>query len=372
MTGLYTHVPFCTKKCHYCNFVIALASPTENHDLFLGVLEQEARHYEPRVADTIFETVYVGGGTPSVLEPEEFEWLFRILRTHFKWKTGAEVTCEANPGDIDLKKARLLKKLGVNRMSLGAQSFHDGTLVKLNRTHRAAEIESSFRYLRDAGFSNINLDLILSLPGESWDHVRHSLERMAKLDPDHVSIYELTIEDKTVFGELHRRGELDVPDEDRQFEILSNARAFLKEHGYHHYELLNYAKRGHESCHNLLYWANEDTLGLGPGAYTHLRGSRYRFSKSYHQYLTKIEAKDWSPDEEETLSDEKKESESFVLALRVTEGAKKERFSSTLARLQDEILDMTEKGLLEEEKGYIKLTARGQFLAETVFAELSC
>jgi len=372
MTGLYTHVPFCTKKCHYCNFVIALAAPAENHDLFLEALEQEARRYEPLVKGNIFDTVYVGGGTPSVLEPDEFEWLMHILKTHFKWKPNAEITCEANPGDIDLKKALLLKKLGVNRVSLGAQSFHDETLARLNRTHRSAEIESSFRYLRDAGFSNISLDLILSLPGESWEHAQYSLEQLVKLDPEHVSIYELTVEDKTVFGELQRRGELNVPDEDMQFEILSKARLFLKEHGYRHYELLSYAKRGSESRHNLLYWANEDTLGLGPGAYTHWRGSRYRFSTSYHEYLSKVAAKDWKPAEEETLTDEKKETESFILALRVTEGVQKERFPGFLERMKDELSDLTEKGLLTEEEGHIRLTARGQFLAETVFAELSC
>ncbi len=372
MTGLYIHVPFCTKKCHYCNFVIALASPAENHDLFLKALEQEAKRYEPLVKGNIFDTVYIGGGTPSVLESDEFEWLTHILKTHFKWKPDAEITCEANPGDIDLKKAFLLKKLGVNRVSLGAQSFHDETLEKLNRTHRSAEIESSFRYLRDAGFKNISLDLILSLPGETWEHASQSLERLVKLDPDHVSIYELSVENKTVFGELHRRGQLDLPDEDTQFEILSNARLFLQEHGYRHYELLSYAKRGRESRHNLLYWANEDTLGLGPGAYTHWRGSRYRLSQSYHEYLAKVEAKDWTPAEEETLSDEKKEVESFVLALRVSEGADKARFLSILERLKDEIADLTEKGLLEEEEGRIRLTNRGQFLAETVFAELSC
>jgi len=372
MTGLYVHVPFCTKKCHYCNFVIALAAPVENHSIFLESLEQEARHRERDLSGVVFDTVYVGGGTPSVLEAREFEWLVRILRTHFKIQAEAEFTCEANPGDVDLKKALLLKKLGINRISLGAQSFHDDTLQKLNRTHRAAEIDSSFRYLRDAGFNNINLDLILSLPGEPWGRARYSLERLAALDPEHVSLYELTVEDKTVFGERQRQRTLHLPDEDEQFENLSNARVFLKGQGYRHYELLSYAKRGRESRHNLLYWANEDTIGLGPGAYSYHKGTRSRFSDSYQQYLTKIRAGDWVPVEEETLAGDKREVESFLLALRLTDGASIERFTPVTARLGEEIRDLTEKGLLEQDETGIRLTARGQFLAETVFAELSC
>lgn len=372
MNGLYIHVPFCTKKCHYCNFVIALAAPVENHNRFLEALEQESRHLAPTLAGTVFDTVYIGGGTPSVLEAREWEWLFRILRSHFVWKKDAEVTCEANPGDVGLKKAFLLKKLGVNRVSLGAQSFHDDTLARLNRTHRAAEIDSSFRYLRDAGFDNINLDLILSLPGEEWEHVSHSMERLARLDPEHVSLYELTVEDKTVFAQWRHEGKLEVPDEDLQFENLSNARAFLKERGYHHYELLNYAKRGRESRHNLLYWANENTVGLGPGAYSYYEGRRWRFSDSYAQYLAKVDSGDWAPVEEETLSAEKREAESFVLGLRLTEGVPMDRFRPVMRRFDEEIRDLTEKGLLETESGRLRLTARGQFLAETVFTELSC
>ena len=338
----------------------------------MEALEKEANHISPGLEGIVFDTVYLGGGTPSVLNEAEFEMLFRMLRSRFHWKPDAEITCETNPGDIDAGKAALLKKLGVHRVSLGAQSFHDETLKRLNRAHDADAITSSFRLLREAGFTNINLDLILSLPGEGWDKAKISLEKLAALDPEHVSIYELAIEEKTFFGTLHRRGELKLPDEDEQFDILSNARCFLQDHGWRHYELLNYAKAGFESRHNLLYWANEDTVGLGPGAYSYYKGRRSRLTDSYRQYLAKTASGDWTPLEEETLSEEKKASESFVLALRAVEGAKKERFSSTIERLKDEIFDMTEKGLLKEEGGRIKLTARGQFLAETVFAELSC
>ncbi len=372
MTGLYIHIPFCVKKCHYCDFVIAPADPPEGRAAFLEALEREASRIAPELEGVVFDTVYLGGGTPSVLSKPEFEALFGMLRSHFHWKTTAEITCETNPGDVDAGKANLLKKLGVNRVSLGAQSFHDDTLKQLNRTHDADSIFKSFNLLRESGFTNINLDLILSLPGEGWDRARISLERLAALEPEHVSIYELAIEKKTVFGELHRRGELKLPAEEEQFDILSNARRFLQDHGWRHYELLNYAKPGRESRHNLLYWANEDTVGLGPGAYSYYKGRRSRLTDSYRQYLVKTTAGDWKPLEEETLSGEKREVESFLLALRLSEGALSERFASVLRRFEGELRDLTEKGMLSQEGGRVKLTTRGQFLAETVFAELSC
>jgi len=372
MTGLYIHIPFCAKKCHYCDFVIAAGAPEDERGAFLDALEREISRAAETAAAAIFETVYLGGGTPSLLGPAELERLFGMLRSHFRWAPGAEITVEANPGDVDAKKAALLKKLGANRVSLGAQSFHDRTLERLNRTHRAADIDESFARLREAGFDNVNLDLILSLPGESWDEARRSLERLARLGPEHVSLYELTVEEKTVFGDMRKKGTLRLPGEHEQLETLSNARAFLKSSGYGHYELLNYAKPGRESRHNLLYWANEDTLGLGPGAFTHWNGRRYRFAQSYRQYLDKIAAGDWEPAEQETLAPERKQVESFLLALRLTDGAPLERFAPVADRFESEIGGLAEKGLLSRGGGRIRLTERGQFLAETVFAELSC
>ena len=371
MTGLYVHVPFCKKKCHYCNFVIAPAGSAGSHEVYLDALEKEAAHYAPRFSGTLFETVYLGGGTPSTLRPGEFERLFHILKDRFHWKRDAELTCEMNPGDLDGDKAFFLKDLGMTRASLGAQTFHDETLKKLNRAHGAGEIESSFRHLRDAGFKNINMDLMLSLPGEPWEAVRESLEHAVALSPDHISMYELTLEEKTVFGNLHREGKLGLPGEEEQFETLSKARLFLQEAGYAHYELLNYAKPGFESRHNLLYWANEEYLGLGPGAYSYFDGRRFKNSDSYEQYQDKIGRGDWAAREEEALDEKKKDIESFLLALRLTLGADERRFHSLLLDFRDEIAALCEKGLLAREKGRVRLSVKGQFFAETVFTELS-
>lgn len=371
MTGLYVHIPFCQKKCHYCNFVITLAGSHDSRRAFQEALHREMEHYARPMSETVFDTLYLGGGTPSRLESHELEWVFHELKRHFRFQPGAEVSCEVNPGDVDLHKAMLLRKLGVNRVSLGAQSFHDDTLERLNRTHRSAEISSCFRYLRDAGISNISLDLMLSLPGEDWSRVSESLEKAAALRPEHFSLYELTIEEKTVFGAMSRQGKLELPDEESQFEMLENARVFLKESGYTQYELLSFAKPDFESRHNMIYWANQDYLGLGPAAYSYIKGRRYRLADSYESYLRKIQGDDWTAYEEEILSDEKKLIESFLLALRLKTGARMDRFAQLIVSFQEEIESLEERGLLEKEEGCIRLTEKGKFFAETVFAELS-
>jgi oxygen-independent coproporphyrinogen-3 oxidase len=371
MTGLYVHVPFCKKKCHYCNFTIALSGSQERHGTFLAALERESLRHHGRFKDVSFETVYLGGGTPSSLRSGELNRLFSVLAVHFKWKPDAEITCEVNPGDVDREKAELLLGLGVNRVSFGAQSFHDDTLKRLNRAHDASEITRSYGILRNSGFKNINLDLILSLPGEGWDKVRVSLEKAVKLSPEHISLYELTVETKTVFGDLHEKGRLRLPDEETQFETLSKAREFLKSQGYAHYELLNYAKPGFESRHNRLYWANHEYLGLGPGAYSYIDGRRSRFAESYASYLSKIRAGDWTASEEEVLSPGNKEIESFLLALRLSEGASAARFENVLGSFGKDLTDLLEKGLLLHDNGRIRLSQKGQFLAESVFTQLS-
>ena len=371
MAGLYVHVPFCRKKCHYCDFVIALSPDGSRHEAFLNALKLEAGRYRARFQETEFETVYLGGGTPSLLTENEFDRLFSILKENFRWKAAAEITCEVNPGDISPEKAAHLKRLGINRVSLGAQSFHEDTLSRINRAHDAGAIESSFRLLRDAGFESINLDLILSLPGEDWERALVSLEKAVALNPEHFSIYELTVEENTVFGRMRREGRLNVPGEDEQFLTLSKTRDFLQSKGYRHYELLNYAKPSFESRHNLLYWKNGDYLGLGPGAWSYFDGRRFRFAPSYDGYLSKISKGNWNPDEEDVLDQLQKEVESFQLALRLSDGAELKDFPKATRKLEEEISGLEEKGLLILEKGKARLSKKGQFLAETVFSELS-
>lgn len=371
MIGLYVHIPFCEKKCHYCNFVITGLGPSAKRDRFFAALEKEIVRCTPRFKDIVFDTLYVGGGTPSTMTSEETENFFSMIRGHFHLKLGAEITLEVNPGDVNEEKARLYRSLGVTRVSLGAQSFNENTLKRINRAHGSREILESFELLRKSGFQNISLDLILSLPGETLEDVKHSLNQLAELNPEHVSVYELTIEEKTVFGRAFKEGKLQLPAEEEQLEMLSFASDFLEKNGFRRYELLSYAKPGFESRHNLLYWANQDYLGLGPGAFSYFDGRRFRNSAGFEEYMTKIENDDWSAHEEESLTPEKKEIESFLLALRLRDGAVRSRFAPLLSRYNGTVDRLIDKGLLTQDEKSITLTPRGQLLAETVFTELS-
>lgn len=337
----------------------------------MEAFEKEAKHHAPGLKNRIFETLYLGGGTPSVLNENEITRVFEILRHFFKFKKNAEITLEVNPGDVTPAKARLYRELGANRISLGAQSFNDATLKRINRAHDAKATLDSFRILKSAGFKNINLDLILSLPLETLSEVERSLKVLLSLKPQHVSLYELTVEEKTVFGRLNRQGKLKLPPEEAQLEMLTLARGTLKKNGFEHYELLNYAKPGFRSRHNLLYWANQEYLGLGPGAFSYLEGRRFRHSSSVEEYLKKSAKEDWSAFEEETLTFEKKETESFLLALRLTEGVPVKNFKKWIQKHKSEIYLLEEKGLLEIRVSRIKLTSQGQLFSETVFSELS-
>jgi oxygen-independent coproporphyrinogen III oxidase len=371
MLGLYVHIPFCKKRCHYCNFVVTTANKPASHEAFLEALEKESAHARAGFEGRSFDTLYVGGGTPSMLSVEETYRFFEKFKKSFTLKPNAEITWEVNPGDFDFKKAAAYKDCGINRISMGVQSFHEGTLQRLNRSHGVREIFKSFEILKKAGFENISLDLILSLPGENLEDVKHSLEHAVSLKPQHVSLYELVIEEKTVLGQNFKKGKLKSTDESVQLEMLSYARGRLKEAGFIHYELLSYARPGFESRHNQIYWSNEAYLGLGPGATSYLDGKRFCYTRTVEEYLEKVRLKDWNNAEEETLTADKKETESFLLALRLKEGADLRRFPGVIEKSSQTLADLKEKGLLEEREANLFLTPQGQLFAETVFAELS-
>ena len=223
MTGLYLHIPFCVKKCHYCNFVITTSGSQDKQTEFLSCLEKEMAHYADRFRNVLFETLYLGGGTPSSLSEEALEELLSLVGSYFKFKKDAERTCEVNPGDLDEKKIRVLKEFGFRRISLGAQTFNEDTLKRLNRAHGVEDTLRSYDLLRQSGFQNINMDFILSLPGETLEDVEYSLGKAVKLGVEHISLYELTIEEHTMFGDQHRKGKLGLPDEDTQMKLLSFA-----------------------------------------------------------------------------------------------------------------------------------------------------
>jgi oxygen-independent coproporphyrinogen III oxidase len=279
--GLYVHIPFCARKCPYCDFY---SSPdTGRIGAFLDALEREARLYAGSFKQ--FATLYLGGGTPSLLPPAAFERLMNMLGRCFSFAASAEMTLEANPNDITSEILRVYRDAGINRLSLGVQSFDDAVLAGLGRRHSARQARESITRIRRAGFDNLNLDLMYAVPGQTAAQWETALNQALVCAPDHLSCYELTIKKGTLLYYLQRRGQLPAISEKVQHDFFLAASAFLTRRGYTHYEVSNYARRADRcSTHNRLYWEHRPYLGLGPSAHSFCGGKRWWNIDSLERY----------------------------------------------------------------------------------------
>ena len=339
-----------------------------SRERFFSALEKEIRHARDRYGKLRFDTLYFGGGTPSTLSPPEMTRIVEWLRDAFEFPFRYEFTCETNPEDVQEEKFRAYRDLGMNRISLGAQSFNDSLLKSMGRNHDAQQIEKSLFDLRRAGFENVSLDLIIKLPGQTIQDVEHSLERAIAFKVYQVSVYDLDLHDNTVFGSRAKKGELILPAEDEHAQMSELVESRLTASKYVQYELTNFAKPGFESQHNLIYWYNQEYLGLGPGAFSYLNGVRYQFALNVDRYFQKCNEGDWSCDVEDKISDKKKEVETLITGLRLREGVDLDQFKLIRDCVESKIQDLD--GLLEKRGSRLILTPRGQRMPESVFVEL--
>lgn len=333
-------------------------------------LKHEIHEARRRYGPLCFDTLYLGGGTPSCLSIAEMTDLWETVRAHFKVKESSEMTCEWNPGDGDEEKLAALAALGINRISLGAQSFQDSILKRLGRRNLVKDIFSSIEKIRAAGISNISLDLMLRVPGQKFEDFHHSLETCVALQASQVSLYDLEVHPQTVFGKLQGQGRLDLPGEEEHAGMYQDAIKVLTGAGYEHYEISNFAKAGFASRHNLIYWRNQEYLGLGPGAFSYLNGRRYQFAEDLDRYLQKCESADWRNDQEDVLSDAEKETETLITGLRLREGIVLSEFPKIPGSILKRVKELCDEELLEEKKGKVRFTDRGKFLSENVFGFL--
>lgn len=272
--ALYVHIPFCVKKCNYCDF-LSFSSDDDTKRKYLDALYRESIFWKNKLSGRYrIKTVFVGGGTPTCLLASELERLGDIIK-QFDIDDNAEFTIEANPGTLDNEKINAIKKMGVNRVSLGLQSTVDKELKLLGRIHTYEEFLESYHLLRDAGFDNINIDLMSDIPKQSFESYRKTLERVVSLKPEHISSYSLIIEPGTVFYRMYEDGILDIADEDTDRQMYSYTKKFLEENGYHRYEISNYCKKDRECKHNLVYWNLDDYIGIGLGASSYFEGARF-------------------------------------------------------------------------------------------------
>ena len=372
--GLYLHFPFCISKCPYCDFNSYQLKEDNQISSYISALYQEITAYSQKLKKRNIKTIYLGGGTPTILSGTQIRNLLEFCKVKFTIDKNAEITIEANPGTLDGEKLKLLIESGINRLSLGAQSFNNLFLKKLGRIHNTQEIIDSYYLAREKGFNNINIDIMFALPDQTTEDLQDTLKKAVSLKPDHLSLYNLTIKPGTEYYKEYKRGKLKLPTEDEEFEMYNWAINYLEENGFEHYEIANFAHPHKRSKHNLIYWKNKPYLGIGAGAYSFIRGYRYMNFKDPERYIKKIMSGKLPVDNGEKLSLRKRMIETIILGLRTKDGVNYKKFITRFGiNLNDifskQVNKLINLGLLEKGDCKIKLTKKGIFLANTVFRE---
>jgi oxygen-independent coproporphyrinogen III oxidase len=372
MAGIYLHIPFCKQACHYCDF--HFSTNTSVRSEMIASLAEELNLQRDYLAGEHVSTIYLGGGTPSILSGNEVELLLKTVSRIFPVEAGAEITMEANPDDLSVEKLNELKALGINRLSIGIQSFHDKVLKFLNRAHNAAAAGQCVHAAREAGFNNISIDLIYAIPGQSGDEWLENITTAIGLNPEHISSYSLTIEDKTVFGRWAATGKF-LPVEDdlsaQQLEMLVDQ---LERAGYEQYEVSNFSKPTFASRHNSSYWGEEKYLGIGPSAHSYdLRTRQFNIGNNQLYIRSLKEGK--IPFEKEELSLEDHANEFLLTRLRTAWGVDlekmKQRFHYDVVATHGKFIEeLRKKKLAVIENGFLKLTKAGKLFADKISSEL--
>ncbi|WP_341636954.1 radical SAM family heme chaperone HemW [Staphylococcus casei] len=361
----YIHIPFCVRICTYCDFNKYFIQ-NQPVDQYLDCLIEEMEQSDVRQ----LETVFVGGGTPTALNYDQLKKLLVAITRIFKIK--GEFSFEANPDELTIEKVQLLKDFGVNRLSMGVQTFNPELLEILGRTHKTEDIYQSVAKARQVGIPSISLDLMYHLPHQTIEDFKDSLEKALALDIDHISSYGLILEPKTKFYNMYRKGQLKVPNEDVGEEMYEYLLERMEQSDMHQYEISNFGKDGHESEHNKVYWKNEGYYGFGAGASGYVNGERYNNVNPVNHYIKKIQNKE-RPILDSTFPtlSEQMEEEMF-LGLRMNQGVNKSRFQQKFNTSIDDIFgtvinDLIERELIIEQEGYISMTERGKVIGNVVF-----
>ncbi|MDM5208534.1 radical SAM family heme chaperone HemW [Cytobacillus kochii] len=367
----YLHIPFCEHICHYCDFnkVFLKGQPVDEYLQYLDKemeITMNSSDYAP------FKTIFVGGGTPTALNEKQLATFLESIRKRLPLAGEYEFTFEANPGDLSYEKLKLLYDYGVNRLSLGVQTFNDQLLEKIGRVHRAKDVYQSVESAKKAGFKNMSIDLIYSLPTQTMADFQETLTTSFQLDVQHYSAYSLIIEPKTVFYNLMRKGKLHTPGEDVEAAMYELLMEKMKENGFEQYEISNFSKPGFESKHNLTYWNNEAYFGFGAGAHSYVEGYRRSNYGPLKKYMEPLDQNELPiMDKHEVTKKEKMEEEMF-LGLRKTQGvsmkAFKDKYDIEIMEIfREELLAHEQKSLLEIQGDSIQLTKQGRLLGNEVF-----
>jgi oxygen-independent coproporphyrinogen-3 oxidase len=372
MLGIYIHIPFCLSKCPYCNFNSYPINPVPEKEYIESVIK-EIENISEKI-DKKVSSIYFGGGTPSIFSESSIYSIINTINKGFKMENSLEITLEMNPSTVIKEKSLNLYKIGINRINIGVQSFNDITLKNLGRIHSSKDAIKSYENIREAGFNNVGIDIMISPPFQSMGELSVDLNLLLSLKPEHISIYNLTIEKDTRFY-----NKISI-DEDLQLNMFLSANDFLKTSGYNHYEISNYSIPGYESIHNINYWVRGEYIGFGAGAHSFLKdykwGRRWKNISDPIKYIENINNYGKAVSDTEILSKREAIEERIFLGLRLIKGLKLEDFFIEFGIplnfiFNKEIEELTGDGFILVDDEYIKLTERGLILSNEVFVKLS-
>lgn len=375
---LYIHIPFCEKKCAYCDF-LSMPTREEQKELYCEALIKEVHSYKDKFKEYEVKTIFFGGGTPSSVNPKHIKDILTNVYEVFAIKEPAnlEITIECNPGTLTKEKLQCYKEAGINRISMGLQSTDNHELKLLGRIHTYEEFLHNYHLVKEVGFDNINIDLMSALPGQTVESYEKTLRRILALEPTHISAYSLIIEEGTPFfkqyGEdMPKEGEL--PSEEADREMYHLTKYLLQKHGYQRYEISNYAKPGYECQHNIGYWTDVEYIGMGLGASSYIEKTRYCNESQLESYIEMIQAEKDIKRDVRAVSEKENMEEMMFLGLRLTKGVSKEQFNQTFETTVEEVYGdvlkrFENEGLLEENDQRIRLTEEGLDVSNYIMSE---
>lgn len=374
--GIYLHVPFCRAKCAYCDFYSLPAQSEETMERYVNALISHMQSYKKGAKDYIADTVFIGGGTPTALPPEALSRLIRAVRRNFSVMRDAEFTVEANPATIDPAALVHLRRLGVNRLSMGLQSANNNELAALSRIHKRQDFEAMFRAARRARITNINVDVMFGIPYQTMGSLMKTLSWLVRLGPEHISLYDLILEPGTPL--YRQRASLPFPTEDAEADMYFAAVEFLAKHGYAQYEISNFARPGYMCRHNLKYWNCEEYLGLGASAHSFFRGNRFSFVRDMERYMKGIEiptSRIRITDQNDVVPPKERLGEYIMLRLRLAAGLDCREFARKFGvsfeqRYGRKMQPYVQGGFATYKNGVYALTPRGMFVSNYILSDL--
>lgn len=376
--GVYIHIPFCKQKCYYCDF-ISYSGKEGYFDEYIKALIAEMNNFFGDYNGEI-ETIYIGGGTPSIIDAKYIEKIIEVFQNKNLLKDVKEITIEVNPGTVNEEKLTTYRKIGINRLSIGLQSTDNNMLKQIGRIHNYEEFLNTYKLARKVGFNNINVDLMIGLPNQKVLDTKNSLEKIIKLkpvNPEHISVYSLIIEENTPIEKMLYTGKLELPDEEAERNMYWYVKNFLELNGYKHYEISNFAKKGYESRHNLDCWNQKEYIGFGVAAHSYINDIRFGNTVNIDEYIKNCNNGEF---EKNKIIDEiekdifSKEQEFMLIGLRKIDGVSIQEFKNKFGDnpifvFKDELSKLVEEGLIVVDFDKIKLTSRGLDLANIVWEE---